>query len=97
MENEKSVAFMRADMDEEGTPFIQIDETVTDYVRNVSDECVRKMFARIVRSDETYTAIYPFEVMSKVPSSMIRSDFDPRNLSLEIRWDLSSYALSSHG
>jgi hypothetical protein len=80
VENEKSVAFMRADVEEEGTPFIQIDETVTDYVRSESDECVRKMFARIVRSDETYTAIYPFEAMSKVPSSLITWDFGARQV-----------------
>jgi hypothetical protein len=78
VENEKSVAFMRADVEEEGTPFIQIDETVTDYVRDESDDCVRKMFARMVRSDEAYTAIYPFEAMSKVPSSIITWDFNPR-------------------
>ena len=51
---------------------------VTDYVRSESDDCVRKMFARIVRSDEAYTAIYPFEAMSKVPSSLIARDFNPR-------------------
>ena len=79
VENEKSVAFMRADVEEEGTPFIQIDETVTDYVRSESDDCVRKMFARIVRSDESYTAIYPFEAMSKVPSSLITWDFNPKD------------------
>jgi hypothetical protein len=78
VKNEKSVAFMRADMEEEGTPFIQIDETVTDYVQNESDDCVRKMFARMIRSDETYTAIYPFTAMSKVPSSSIEPDFNPR-------------------
>jgi hypothetical protein len=78
VQNEKSVAFMRADAQEEGTPFIQIDETVTAYVRDESDDCVRKMFARIVRSDESYTAIYPFEAMSKIPSALITWDFNPR-------------------
>jgi hypothetical protein len=77
VENEKSVAFMRADAEEEGTPFIQVDETVTDYVQKEGDDCVRKMFARMVRSDEAYTAIYPFTAMSKVPSSIIGPDFDP--------------------
>lgn len=35
------------------------------------------MFGRMIRSDGTYTAIYPFEAMSKVPSSVIDLDFNP--------------------
>jgi hypothetical protein len=75
---EKSVSFMQADLEDEGTPFIQIDETITAYVSKETDDCVRKMIARMVRSDETYTAIYPFEAMSRIPSALIDRDFDPK-------------------
>jgi hypothetical protein len=77
VENEKRVRFMCADMADTGTPFIQIDEAVSDYVKNESDSCVRKMFARMTRSDGTYTAIYPFEALSKIPGSIIGFGFDP--------------------
>lgn len=76
VKNEKAVGFMRANVEEKGTPFIQIDDVVIDYVRKEGDECVRKMFGRVIRSDGTYSAIYPFEAMSKVPSSIIGFDFN---------------------
>jgi hypothetical protein len=56
VENEKTVVFKRADLGEQETPFIQIDESVTEYVRDEGDECVCKMFARCTTSDGTYTA-----------------------------------------
>jgi hypothetical protein len=35
------------------------------------------MFPRMIRSDGTYTAIYPFTQLSKIPGSIIGPDFDP--------------------
>jgi len=78
VENEKVVRFMRVHAEEKGTPFIQVDGAVSNYVKNESDACVRKMFDRMVRSDGTYTAIYPFGVMSTVPTSVVGPDFNPR-------------------
>ena len=77
VENEKIVAFMRADVEEKGTPFIQIDDTVTDYVKNEGDNCVKMLFGRHIRSDGSYTAIYPFDALRKVPASIIGFDFKP--------------------
>jgi hypothetical protein len=75
--NESSVSFMRANDAEQGTPFIQVDDVVSEYVRNETDECVRKMFGRMTRSDGTYVAIYPFDQLGKVPSALVRQDFNP--------------------
>ncbi|MGC1778754.1 MAG: hypothetical protein WBB34_12455 [Xanthobacteraceae bacterium] len=77
VENEKNVAFMRADVQERGTPFIQIDETVTEYVKTDGDNCVRMMFDRMTRSDGTYSAIYPFDALRTIPASVIWPGFDP--------------------
>jgi hypothetical protein len=74
---ERGVAFMRADLDEQGTPFIQIDDVVTDYISTDGDECVRKMCGRATKSDGTYTAIYPFEALGKIPTALIQPDFNP--------------------
>jgi hypothetical protein len=46
---------------EKGTPFIEVDPAVRDYVAAQNEECVREMFGRYVHSDETVTAIFPFK------------------------------------
>ncbi|MCP3392491.1 hypothetical protein NLM27_27480 [Bradyrhizobium sp. CCGB12] len=75
--NEKWVAFMRADTDEKGTPFIQVDDTVLRYVATEGDTCVKKLFDRMVRSDGTYAAVYPFGVLSKTIGAIVGLDFNP--------------------
>jgi hypothetical protein len=82
---EEHVAFLRADSGEKGTPFIQIDDTVIRYVRDETDDCVRKMFGRITRTDGTYSAIYPFDRLARVPSSVVARDFDPQKWKLAIQ------------
>lgn len=77
LKSQKTVAFMRTNIEETGTPFVQIDNRVTEYVKNESDDCVRKVFDRMVRSDGSYTAIYPFEALSKIPSALVTPDFNP--------------------
>ena len=80
---EGQVAFLRSEAGENGTPFVQIDGALIDFVRDETDDCVRKMFTRITHSDGTYTAIYPFKALGKVPSSIVGMDFDP------VRWKAS--------
>lgn len=62
------------------------------------------MFARMVRSDGTYTAIYPFGVMSKTPTSIVGPDFNPRfwkeNLQKSLgyrRQDLATFEEAERG
>ena len=74
--NEKNVSFRRGS-EEKATPFIQVDDVVSEYITNETDACVRKMFNRMTRSDETYTAIYPFDRLGKVPSAFVGQDFNP--------------------
>ena len=57
---EKQVAIFRKDADEHGTPFIEIDMDVVQYVSNQPDECVKKMFPRFVEVDNDLAAILPF-------------------------------------
>lgn len=61
---EASVSAFKRDADERGTPFVEIDPVVVDYVRKCADPCVTKMFARYVRHDGTVSALYPFERFS---------------------------------
>lgn len=76
-EREKSVSIFQLDSLDRGTPFIQIDESVCEYVRTKTDPCVVEMFKRMTERDELETAISPFPALKKIPSTVIDSNFDP--------------------
>lgn len=61
VEREKQVSFFKVDADESGTPFIEIDKSVTDYVATQPDSCVREMVGRMVKTEGNLTAIFPFK------------------------------------
>lgn len=71
---EQGVTAFRIEVDEVGTPFIEIDATVQTYLREDTDPCVRKMADRMTRSHEGTMAIYPFKAMSH--GFGIGADFD---------------------
>jgi hypothetical protein len=84
LKNEPQVKFLSSDGIEKGTPFIQVDTPVVDYIGNEGDACVRKMFDRMCRSDGTYTAIYPFGPLARIPSALVRPGFDPSQWRLSV-------------
>ena len=53
-------AFQRA-TDELGTPFIEIDDEVVQYILNQQDLCVKTLFERLTVADGTKHAIFPFK------------------------------------
>ena len=61
---ESGVVAFKREADEQGTPFVQVDHAVVDYVANETDECVRKMYGRMVKSDGDVSAIFPFDRLS---------------------------------
>jgi hypothetical protein len=64
VDKEKTVkAFSRHD-DDLGTPFVEIDAVVRDYVVNSKDKCVGDIFSRLVKDDGTVTAIFPFQLLA---------------------------------
>ena len=60
---EKQVSIFRKDADEHGTPFIEIDMDVVQYVSNQPDECMKEMFLRFVEVESDLTAIFDEEVL----------------------------------
>lgn len=60
---ERKVVAFSTDPQDEGTPFIEIDQAVCDYVSKCGDACVQKMFARQVETSGSVTAIFPFKRM----------------------------------
>ncbi len=76
--NEATVSVFRRETNERGTPFVEVDPAVTEYIDQKSDECVRKMFDRMVRSYGDDRAIYPFSRLShSFTIAGYGSKFDP--------------------
>lgn len=71
------IAFQR-DADERGTPFIEIDQIVCDYIEQAENNCVKEMFSRYVKSDGTVSAIFPFQrLVHSFAFGGIYGDFNP--------------------
>lgn len=60
-DQEANVSAFKRKADEKGTPFVEVDQSVCDYVRDYGDKCVKEMFARQVKGDGVVTAIFPFQ------------------------------------
>jgi hypothetical protein len=60
LNKEHQVSAFKRKADERGTPFVEVDPVVCDYVRDHGDSCVKEMFSRHVKEDGTVTALFPF-------------------------------------
>jgi len=58
---EGQVTAFKRSADEKGTPFVEVDSIVCDFVSDCDDLCVKKMFGRYVKSDGIVTALFPFQ------------------------------------
>lgn len=63
LETEKQVAVFKRGADERGTPFIEVDRTVCEYIADC-DPCVKEMFSRMTKSDGECVALFPFKRLS---------------------------------
>ena len=61
LSQERSVTAFKREADERGTPFVEVDKVVCDYVQSHGDECVQKMFHRQVEGDGEVVALFPFK------------------------------------
>lgn len=73
MESKGVTAFHR-NADEQGTPFVEIDPTVMNYLSGCGDGCVKKMLSRLVMDDGIVVALFPFKCFAV--QSAITDDFD---------------------
>lgn len=60
-ENEGNVAAFKREADERGTPFVEVDRAVCEYVSKCEDACVKEMFSRYVKDDGEVVALFPFQ------------------------------------
>lgn len=58
---EGQVSFFKRQADERGTPFVEVDRVVCDYLRETDDSCIKEMFSRFTKSDGDTVALFPFQ------------------------------------
>ncbi len=61
LSKEKKVAAFKREANERGTPFVEVDQTICDYVKNHDDPCVKEMFSRMVKEDGEVIVLFPFQ------------------------------------
>lgn len=61
LDKEDQVTAFKRESDERGTPFVEVDPVICDYVRDRGDQCVKKMFSRYVKQDGKVMALFPFQ------------------------------------
>jgi hypothetical protein len=76
-DGEKRVSIFQTDAADHGTPFIELDPQLCQYVLTQPDTCVKMLFERMTESDGQTAALSPFPALKRVPASVIRDDFDP--------------------
>lgn len=74
LEAERQVAVFKRGADERGTPFVEVDRAVCDYIASCEDSCVTEMFSRMTKSDGDAVALFPFKRLSH---SFIIGGFGP--------------------
>src|SRR5205807_2134274 len=58
---EAGVSFFKREADERGTPFVEIDRVVGNYIQENGDSCLKEMFSRMTKSDGDSVALFPFQ------------------------------------
>ena len=61
---EADVTAFKLEADERGTPFVEVDPIVCEYIENGDDSCVKEMFSRMIKKDGDTTAPFPFQRLS---------------------------------
>ncbi|MES9901784.1 MAG: hypothetical protein ABW168_03760 [Sedimenticola sp.] len=62
--NESGVTAFKMEANERGTPFVEIDPTILNYVQSSTDRCINEMFSRMVKTESDASALFPFQRLS---------------------------------
>lgn len=60
-EAESRVSAFKREADERGTPYVEVDPEVSDYIAAQPDTCVKEMFGRMTKCDVDTVALFPFK------------------------------------
>ena len=70
---ESRVNAFKREADERGTPYVEVDTEVSDYIAAQADACVKEMFSRMVKRDvDDAIVLFPFQ---KLQHSFIMAGF----------------------
>jgi hypothetical protein len=79
-ERDHKVVIFQKNSEDTGTPFIEIDPHVCDYVIEQLDGCVKTVFRQLTESDGKSTAISPFFALKTMLNIAIDQDLDAKEL-----------------
>lgn len=97
IEREKEVEVFKRFEDDRGTPFVEVDCSIIDYVKNTGDECLKMMLPRFVVEAKGFYALFPFNRLTDYFD--IGPDFDAAAKKKEIgiiRSSINTLKLSLH-
>lgn len=57
---ESMVSAFKREADERGTPYVEVDAEINDYVLSQSDHCAKEMYERMIKRDGDTVVIFPF-------------------------------------
>lgn len=79
LDNEQNVRVFKREAEERGTPFVEIESSVYDYVKECDNACVKEMFSRYVKRDGNMAALFPFQRLhhSFIVGDYLGHTFDP--------------------
>ena len=76
---EEKVKVFKRENDKEGTPFVELNPAVCEFVTDCGDACVKKMFSRFVKDDGEISALFPFQRLShSFIIAGLGNKFDPK-------------------
>ena len=64
LKEKNDITVFKCKADEKGTPFVEVDPIVCNFIKNCEDKCVKEMFSRMVKSDGEAMALFPFQRLS---------------------------------
>ena len=101
LKGEEEVKAFQTSPDDIGTPFIEIDREVVQYIKKCDDQCVQTMFERMTRAEDDVTVIFPFQSLSRLNDFYGDLDKSKENLEVIQSWihnarhNVESFAPSS--
>ena len=85
---EKEVKAFRVPLDEGSTPFVELDKSVVDYVKEETDQCVKEVFGRLTKEDaDGIAVVFPFQRLSDLAGqNIMNAETCRRSLRTIRRW-----------
>ena len=91
IDQEKAVRVFQLPDDDTSTPFIEIDTEVVRYIGKTMDPCTTEVFERLTRTEGDVTAIFPFQLLSRIAGSGSLDLDKTRNNLKAIRSSICTY------